>query len=254
MSTPGQPASYDAFAWFYDRYWNQPFHSRAFPVVERVLLARLAPGARILDAGCGTGYLAAKLVARGFRVTGVDVSAEMAGYARSNVPGAEFLVADMREFRAPGPFHAAVSTFDTLNHILDPADLARTISNVAGALAPGGLFLFDILLEEAYRERWQDDTAIVEPDHVLVVKGQGFDPRDGLAHCRLTMFRLVDGRWLRSDTAITERCYSRREIGEALDLAGFRTEACYDARDLGMHGDLGAGRVFYLASSGDQQG
>ena len=207
----------------------------------------------LFRSGCGTGYLAAKLAARGFRVTGVDCSAEMAGYARRNVPAAEFHVADMRAFRPAMPFDAAVSTFDTLNHLLSPADLARAMSSVAAALAPGGFFLFDVLLEEAYRERWQDDVAIVEPDHVLVVKGQGFDERDNLAHCRLTMFRLMEGEWRRSDTAVSERCHSRREIGDALDAAGFRAEACYDARDLGMEGDLGAGRAFFLVSSGDQQ-
>jgi SAM-dependent methyltransferase len=253
MSTPGDPAAYDAFAWFYDRYWNQPFHSRAFPIVERLLLARLPAGARILDAGCGTGYLAAKLLARGFAVTGLDASREMIAHARRNVPGGEFAAADLCEFRPAGRFDAAVSTFDTLNHILSGEDLARAVGNVAEALAPGGRFLFDVLLEEAYREHWQEDVAIVEPDHVLIVKGQGFDPRDGLAHSRLTMFRKVEGEWRRSDTVITERCHSRQAIGAALDGAGFQSVACYAACDLGMEGDLGAGRAFFVAELSDEQ-
>jgi SAM-dependent methyltransferase len=251
MSTPTEPAAYDAFAWFYDRYWNRPFHSRAFPILERVLLARLPPGARILDAGCGTGYLAAKLVARGYEVAGVDASPEMTGYARRNVPGAEFHVADLRDFRVPGPFHAAVSTFDTLNHILTAEDLARAVGNVAAALAPGGLFFFDVLLEEAYREHWEGDMAIVEEDHVLIVKGQGFERRDGMAHCRLTMFRKLEGEWRRSDTLVKERCHPRLDIDAALEQSGFRTAACYDASDVGMKGNLGAGRVFFLAELSD---
>jgi hypothetical protein len=104
-----------------------------------------------------------------------------------------------------------------------------------------------MLLEEAYTEHWQEQVNIVEPDHVLIVDGQGFSPRNMLAHCRVTTFRLVEGVWQRADTVISERCYSREEIGRALNQAGFEAPSCCDARDLGMAGDLGAGRVFFLA-------
>jgi len=68
-----QMAAYDYFAWFYNRYWNEEFHSLAFPILERIWLARLPEAARILDACCGTGYLAGILAERGYKVTGVDV-------------------------------------------------------------------------------------------------------------------------------------------------------------------------------------
>ena len=42
-------ALYDDFAWFYNRYWNEEFHSLAFPILERIWLPRLAPKGRILD-------------------------------------------------------------------------------------------------------------------------------------------------------------------------------------------------------------
>ena len=247
MSTPGHEAPYDPFAWFYDRYWNRRFHSRAWPIVQRLLLARLPGGAAILDVGCGTGHLAAKLAAGGFRVTGIDTSGGMLARARRSAPEAELHRADTRHFRPAGRFDAALATFDTLNHIVEPAGLASAVRHIAKALVPGGLFLFDMLTEEAFEEHWQGDFSIVETDHVLVVSAQNFDARDMLAHCRITMFRLREGAWQRADTVVTERCYARREIAAALDAAGFTATACYDARDLGMQGDLGAGRVFYLA-------
>lgn len=49
-----------------------------------------SPGARVLDLGCGTGLLAARLAAAGCYVTGLDFSAEMLAEARRSVPGAEF--------------------------------------------------------------------------------------------------------------------------------------------------------------------
>ena len=38
-------APYDDFAWFYNRYWSEEFHSVAFPLLERICLASVAPGA-----------------------------------------------------------------------------------------------------------------------------------------------------------------------------------------------------------------
>ena len=240
-------AAYDAFAWFYERYWNQEFHSLAFPILERIWLARLGRGSRILDVCCGTGYLAGLLVERGYAVAGVDASGEMIAFARARVPQAEFRVAPATGFRITPRCDAAVSTFDSINHILDPADLRRAFRNIAASLKRGAPFVFDVLLEEAYLTRWGEGFSIVRDDHVLVINGTGFDPATRLAECRLTLFRLIENAWQRADTIVHERCYSAAEIDAALVGAGFGGAACYDARDLGMGGTLGIGRTFYLA-------
>ena len=241
-------AAYDDFAWFYDRYWNEEFHSQAFPILERIWLARLPEGARILDVCCGTGYLAALLTGRGYGVTGVDASAEMIRYARRNAPEAEFHVSDAASFRPPGEFDGAVSTFDSLNHLLACEELQATFRNIAAALEPGALFAFDMLLEEAYQAHWGESFALVRDDHALTITGSGYDFRNRLARCTITMFRLVEGAWLRSDALIRERCYSPGEIGAALEHAGFGEILCYDAGDLGMAGQLGEGRTFFVAA------
>ncbi len=241
-------AVYDDFAWFYDRYWNEEFHSLAFPILERVWLAGVRPQGRILDVCCGTGYLAAMLVERGYRVAGVDASEAMIRHARERAPGAEFQVADAARFQAAGPFDAAVSTFDSLNHILEPAELAECMRRVCEALAPGGSFAFDMLTEEAYRTRWGESFALVRDDHVLTITGSGFDFRTRLARCTVTMFRLVEGQWRRSDAVVQERCYSLEEIERALGDAGFGDVRRYDGREAGMGGQLGEGRLFFVAS------
>jgi SAM-dependent methyltransferase len=241
-------ALYDDFAWFYNRYWNEEFHSLAFPILERIWLPRLPRKARVLDICCGTGYLAGLLMDRGYRVTGIDVSGEMIAHARENVPGAAFEVADASRFRVPGKFDGAVSTFDSLNHILAEEDLQAALKRVAASLKPGAPFVFDMLLESAYHTDWTDNFSVVRDDHVLVISGSGFDTRTRLAECRITMFRLRDGVWRRSDVEVRERCYTTSEIDAALSRAGFEESACYDARDLGMSGQLGQGRTFVVTT------
>jgi SAM-dependent methyltransferase len=240
--------AYDDFAWFYNRYWSEDFHSAAFPILERIWLARVSPGARILDVCCGTGHLARLLVDRGYRVTGVDESAPMIGYARENVPAAEFHVADAAEFSVPGRFGAAVSTFDSLNHLLDGPRLESAFGSVAAALERGAPFAFDILTEGAYQTHWGENFALVEEDHVLLISGSGYDFRTRRARCRITMFRRLEGVWQRSDVVVEEQAYEAREVDAALRRAGFGEIVCYDARDLGMAGQLGEGRTFYVAT------
>lgn len=239
-------ARYDDFAWFYDRYWSEEFHSAAFPILELIWLDRVPPGSRILDVCCGTGSLAALLTARGHRVTGVDISPEMLQYAGRNAPTAEFAVADAASFHLPGGYHAAVSTFDSLNHLLEPAALEAAFGNIAAALRPGGLLAFDMLLEQGYQTRWGECFALVRDDHVLTVTGAAFDSRSRIARLAITMFRLLEGGWRRSDVTIEERCYSPGEISAALERTGFGELLCYDAGDLGMAGQLGEGRSFFV--------
>ena len=54
-------------------------------------------GARILDAGCGTGALAFELAKRGADVVGVDVSPTLVGLARERAPA--FARAGLRDVR-----------------------------------------------------------------------------------------------------------------------------------------------------------
>lgn len=241
-------ASYDDFAWFYDRYWNEEFHHLAFPILERIWAPRLKPGGRVLDVCCGTGYLAGLLAGRGFRVTGVELSPEMTAFARRNVPAAEFHTADASEFQLPPDFDGAVSTFDSVNHILGYERLVAAFRNTAEALKPGATLAFDVLFEPAYQTHWGEGFALVKDDHVLTITGSGYDFRTRTAQCSLTMFRRIDGEWRRSDTTVQEQCYTPAEIDRALTGAGFGEILCYDARDLGMGGQLGEGRTFYVAT------
>ena len=104
------------------------------------LAGRLKPGARVLDAGCGTGVPAAQQLTRaGARVTGIDISPVMLDLARRNVPEATFIQLDIMDITpALGEFDAAVAFFSLL--MLPRAAIPGALARLREVLVPGGWF------------------------------------------------------------------------------------------------------------------
>jgi 2-polyprenyl-3-methyl-5-hydroxy-6-metoxy-1,4-benzoquinol methylase len=105
------------------------------PLLE--LLGDVA-GQAVLDAGCGEGYLARVLAARGARVTGLDRAPSLIARARERTPDGSiaYAVADLGE---PLPAHEgrfdAVASYLVLNDVDDYRGFAATL---ARSLRPGG--------------------------------------------------------------------------------------------------------------------
>lgn len=241
----GRYTNYDPFSWFYERYWCDEVPPAIFTVIERLLLPRLDSKSRILDLCCGTGYTVARLAKKGYRVTGLDGSEQMLSFAKLNARRSRFVLADARSFNLPQSFDAAVSTFDSLNHLMTFAELEAAMTNVYRALVPGGLFLFDMNMESGFLNHWADYFSIVEKDEACVLRGS-YDRAERTGRYDIAMFRREGEAWRRSDAVITEKCYSMKEIREALGHAGFKQFSVFDAeRDLGLTDHTG--RKFFLA-------
>lgn len=101
----------------------------------------MAPGASVLDIGCGSGVPVARfLVARGHDVTGIDSSPEMIALFRQNLPGMGSAVADMRMLDLGRRF-GGVLAWDSFFHLT--AEDQRGMFAVFGAhAAPGAPLMF----------------------------------------------------------------------------------------------------------------
>lgn len=241
-------ADYNPIAGFYHRHWSSHYHPWAIALLERTLLRRLPAHARILDVCCGNGVLARELTRRGFLVTGLDASAEMLRLARANSPQSEFVLADARSFQLPPEFDAALSTFDSLNHILSAEELDQVFRSVRGALRDGGAFLFDVNLEESYRKAWRETCSIVTEDDACFIRGS-YDEATRLGRTEITLFE-QHGGWSRRDLVLLQRFHPAGELRALLHDAGFRSVRAYDAiDDLGIEGRFGEGRAVFLASA-----
>ena len=237
---------YDPFAWFYSNYWGDEFHREVIPVLERLLLPLLPAKASILDLCCGDGRIMQKLARRGYRVAGIDGSERMLTYARGRLPKAKLYLLDARRFDLPPVFDAVLSTFDSLNHVMDSAGLSLVFRNVFECLKPGGNFVFDLNREDAYIDLWARTSTVVDKRTVAVARG-AYDSATKIAVCNVTLMCLEKGEWRRSDFSLTQRHHHRDDVLQALRKAGFEARVFDAAADLGMNGEIGSGRDFYLA-------
>jgi 2-polyprenyl-6-hydroxyphenyl methylase/3-demethylubiquinone-9 3-methyltransferase len=96
---------------------------------------------RVLDVGCGAGFLSNALGARGHRVVGVDASQEALDVAarRSPSPHVTYRLGDARALPFDDASFDVACAMDLLEHVEDPAPV---IAEIARVLGPSGLFFF----------------------------------------------------------------------------------------------------------------
>lgn len=105
-----------------------------------LLEMRVREGAAVLDLGCGCGVPVARRLARRYAVTGVDLSPVQVERARTLVPNATFICADMARVAFPDASFDAITCFYALIH-LPVAEQPALLRAVRRWLRPGGVFL-----------------------------------------------------------------------------------------------------------------
>lgn len=140
--SPGGQAYADHFARLAAA--GQPMHGEA-----DLLEALLTPGARVLDAGCGTGRVAVELRRRGFAVEGVDADPAMLAVARAADREISWHERDLARLAtvAPGPYALVVAAGNVMPLV---ADLPAVLAGLRDRLVRGGLLVAGFGLDAAH--------------------------------------------------------------------------------------------------------
>jgi SAM-dependent methyltransferase len=137
------------------------------------LVTRLGPaaGSAMLDLGCGAGRHARQLAARGFDVTGVDLSAGSIQQAKAFERAfadrrLRFVRRDMREPFGDEAFDYVFSFFTSFGYFDSPAEHLAVVDNIARSLKPGGTLVLDYL-NVAYAEAHLTKAEVKRIDDVV---------------------------------------------------------------------------------------
>jgi len=101
-------------------------------------------GLKILNLGCGTGMHDRKLVDLGFKVTGMDQSAEMIEIAKQKVPEANYIVGDMSDFDLNEKFDVVICMFSSLGYLAEQDKVNGFFESVSKHLVEEGLLILDV--------------------------------------------------------------------------------------------------------------
>ncbi len=224
---------------FYGRRQAAIHHDRfgdlahdAARLLAGLLVSRGLTEGSITDLGCGSGILARVMGDLGYDVLGIDISPDMLELAQRTAAKAKFRNESLVDASIP-PSVAVTAIGEALNYATDPnAGLEATTMvarRVYDALAPGGVFLFDVAtpgrnLGMEVRERIHDDD-----DWTLCMRATEIGNR---LDRRITIFtREPDGHYSRIDEHHVTHLYEPDALHAALAAIGFdiATRASYGA-------------------------
>jgi SAM-dependent methyltransferase len=105
---------------------------------------------RLLEPACGSGRLVTELAARGYQMTGFDLSQPALSYLRRRLKRrrlhAETFQAEMSAFRLSRRVDAAYCTVNTFRHLLTEQAARDHLERIAGSLRPGGIYVLGLHL------------------------------------------------------------------------------------------------------------
>ena len=122
---------------------------------------------RVIDIGCGTGGLSAKLLAThpDVELTCLDMTKEMLDLAKERLggyPNVRYILSDFHDFEFDGPYDHAITSL-ALHHAVTDDDKKAIYRKIFDALGKGGSFYnADLVLgsddeqQELYMRRWTE--------------------------------------------------------------------------------------------------
>ena len=249
---------YSDFSYVYDMFMdNVPYEEWAERIVSTLKAHGIEDGL-VLDLGCGTGTLTEMLSDQGYDMIGIDASEDMLAEAREKQyarmdeefateaeatlsdseeagendaePEILYLCQDITDFELYGTVRAVVSTCDTFNYLTEPEQLLKSLKLVNNYIEPDGVLIFDINAPEKYEEVLADNVFAENREDASFIWENSYDKESKINEYALTLFIKDDDteQYDKTEEYHYQRAYSRDEIKDLLDEAGFEIIENYE--------------------------
>ena len=188
----------------------------------------LAPGARVLDVGCGFGRHSVELAQRGYHVLGIDPAAAMIEAAEQSARESGVEVAFQQraaeDFSTHRPFDAALCLFTTLGQVAPESDDDNRglLTSVAASLKHGGRFALELPQKQPAldalkpSDRFGSETSYAQVD-------RSYSAQTGIITECFLIVSPTDSRTYN----LRYRLFSQQEVGRLIAAAGLQILKSY---------------------------
>ncbi|MGH9160574.1 MAG: class I SAM-dependent methyltransferase [Vicinamibacteraceae bacterium] len=231
-------ASRTEYAWAFDLLIDRPVSRECATIGKWLADHSVFAGARLLDAGCGTGRYAIELARRGYVVQGIDVSPELIAEARQAIARASGAVScsvgDILMLSSAR--YDAILCRGVLNDVLDDHARQDVLASFARALRPAGVLVLDVREWEATARRKAREplfTKSVPTDRgrLTFTSVTKIDPTGRRLIISERHVLRSESHEQSSDHVFVMRCWTHDELHAKLYLSGFHPLAYFGAYD-----------------------
>jgi 2-polyprenyl-3-methyl-5-hydroxy-6-metoxy-1,4-benzoquinol methylase len=174
--------------YFYKSFWRDPQFIRLYvgAIVEEyleLLSTYCGKARRILDVGCGAGYVSLELARNGHHVVGIDISEANIEIARRTAADNPYKDGFGSLAYHVQPFHEAQGEYDvvlfsvSLHHM---PDVEGVVKRAKELVRPGGHLLCCEPCHERFREQDAAQVALIRG--LLALTGHWYDEKDVVPH------------------------------------------------------------------------
>jgi len=227
---------------FFDRDWlavavGQDEERNREEVAFAVEKLGVESGARVLDLACGHGRHAVELAARGFRVTGLDISGPSLSIARERaaerLAEIELVQLDMRELAAELEYDAVLNLNSAFGYFPSEEEDQQVLERVARALVRGGRLLIDTINGLWIAGNFQARGWRALEDGTVMTEDRTYEAITGRSSAVWTLIH-ADGT--RSELVHSMRVYTCPELCGMLTRAGLEPDGVWGGVDGSEYG------------------
>ncbi len=229
---------YTEFAWAYDLLVDRPVQKECAAITTWLIERGVVPGSTLVDAGCGTGRYAMELGRRGYRVRGVDSSAELLAEAKRAIASASRQIS----FELGNISMLPVSNDDgvlcrgVLNDVIDDDARQAVFASFARTMRGDGVLIVDVREWEATAARKDREPLFrkrVETDRgrLTFTSVTDLDPPTRRLLVKETHTLEADGRERSWNYEFVMRCWTLDELQSLLRRNRFESIAYFGAYD-----------------------
>ncbi len=217
---------YRGYAAIYDRIMVGIDYDGWVDYIETLLQPYGPQPSAVVDLACGTGSSTLPFAARGYRITGIDLSAPMLERARAKAAASalsvDFLQMDLRDLSLRERCGLAVLFQDGLNYLLTEKELLQAFRGVCDLLLPEGFFIFDLTRPSLRNQSEAPSVYWAEEEEYTLVWESRFHRDSATWALSLTIFvSEQEGLYRKYREHHREKDYSPETVEALLEKAGF---------------------------------